>query len=179
MPGLVSLLPQPYYDQTIAFWDELEANFGLKGIRITPLPHFSWQVGEEYAEESVLKAMEAIAEDTKPFEVRVKGVESFISENPVVFLKVLKNPALLLLHLRIWLKFLPLSSGLSMLYSPPLRSPHISLAYQDLNIEQMKDVLTFMRAKQVDWQFTVDNLTYICEPVGEVGQVTHQVKFLG
>jgi hypothetical protein len=43
----------------------------------------------------------------------------------------------------------------------------------------MKDVLTFMRAKQVDWQFTVDNLTYICEPVGEVGQVTHQVKFLG
>jgi 2'-5' RNA ligase len=179
MPGLVSLLPQPYYDNVIAFWDELEANFGLKGIRITPLPHFSWQVGEDYNEESVLKAMEAIAEDTKPFEVRVKGVESFISENPVVFLKVLKNPALLLLHLLIWLKFLPISLVLSMLYSPPLWSPHISLAYQDLNIEQMKDVLTFMRAKQVDWQFTVDNLTYICEPVGEVGQVTHQVKFLG
>ena len=179
MPGLVSLLPQPYYDNVIAFWDELEANFGLKGIRITPLPHFSWQVGEEYTEESVLKAMEAIAEDTKPFEVRVKGVESFISENPVVFLKVLKNPALLLLHLRIWIKFLPLARGLNMLYSPPLWRPHISLAYQDLAREQIKDVLLFIRSKQIDWQFTVDNLTYICEPVGEVGQVTHRVKFLG
>jgi hypothetical protein len=179
MPGLVSLLPQPYYDQVIAFWDELEAKFGLKGIRITPLPHFSWQVGEEYNEESVLKAMETIVEDTKPFEVHVKGVESFISENPVVFLKVLKNPALLLLHLRIWLKFLPLAKGLNMFYSPPLWRPHISLTYQDLNIEDMKDVLLFMRARQVDWQFTVDNLTYICEPIGEVVQVTHQVKFLG
>jgi len=179
MPGLVSLLPQPYYDQVIAFWDELEANFGLKGIRITPLPHFSWQVGEEYSDESVLNAMEAIAADTKPLEVHVKGVESFISENPVVFLKILKNPALLLLHLRIWIKFLPISKRLNMLYSPPLWRPHISLAYQDLTREQTKDVLLFMRSKQIDWQFTVDNLTFICEPIAEVGQVTHQVKFLG
>ena len=48
MHGLVSLLPEPFYAQVESIWRELERDFGLTGIRVTPFPHFSWEGVEDY-----------------------------------------------------------------------------------------------------------------------------------
>ena len=144
MQGLVSILPQPYYDHVLEIWDDLEAKFGLKGIRVTPLPHFTWQVADQYQVPELLKSMRSIAANTPPMEVCVKSAEAFVSDNPVVFLKVLKSAPLLKLHFRLWLKCLPIGKEMNMLYSPPLWRPHISLAYQDLTRERLKEVLVYM-----------------------------------
>ena len=41
-------MPEPYYAKVESLWDELETRFGLNGIRVTPYPHFSWNIAEEY-----------------------------------------------------------------------------------------------------------------------------------
>jgi 2'-5' RNA ligase len=179
MYGLVSVLPQPYFSQVESLWDELEANFNLSGIRITPIPHFSWQVAESYPEEAMLNALKAIAEEIKPFEVRVKGIDIFISQHPVVFLKVLKDTNLIKLHLKIWMKFLPIAKDANFLYSPPLWRPHISLTYQDLAWNSLKEILTYLKAKQIDWQLPVGNLAYVCQAGDEVGKLKYQVQLKG
>ena len=44
MHGIVSLLDQPHYDQVEKLWVEIERRFGIKGIFVTPYPHFSYHV---------------------------------------------------------------------------------------------------------------------------------------
>ena len=179
MHGLISLLPQPYYAQVEALWDELESKFGLRGIRITPYPHFSWQIGEDYPEEALVSAMHTLAYETEPLKVHAKGIETFTSQRPVAFIKVIKDPALVRLHERIWMDFLPITKGASTLYSPPLWHPHISLAYDDLTSENIETVVTWLKTKPIDWTFVVDNIAFIYEPAGEVGQVKHRFAFQG
>ena len=177
MHALVSLLPEPYYRQVELLWDELETNFGLRSIRVTP--HFSWQVSETYAEHSIIPTIEKLALETKPFEVHVKAIEAFFSPNPVVFLKILRDTHLTLLHTKIWLKLLPISNSPNFLYSPILWRPHISLAYQDLTKEVLKEVIAFLKAKNIDWKFTVDNLALVCQAGDEVGKLRSTFTLLG
>lgn len=179
MQGLVSLLPQPYQDKVVALWDELEVKFGLKGVRVTPFPHISWQIAEDYPKEALLKALQEVTQAIKPINVHIKGVETFVSQTPVVFLKVFKDHTLILEHLRVWLKFLPIAKYQSMLYSPPLWRPHITLAYQDLTREQMPDVVKYLRTKQIDWEFTLDNLSFIIEKPAGSSEVLHSFTLQG
>ncbi len=49
MHDLVTLLPEPYPTKANALWEGLENESGLSGVRITPYPHFSWNIAEVYA----------------------------------------------------------------------------------------------------------------------------------
>lgn len=179
MQGLITVLPQPYYDHVKGLWDELEKIFGITGIRVTPLPHFTWQVADDYTLEALDDIINAIAADTAPIEVHVKGAESFTSHAPVVFLKVLKSPALLRLHLRLWKKCLPLASEMNMLYSPVIWRPHISLAYQDLKKEQTKAVLSFIKGKMVDWTFVVESISLVDDKGTGNFSTSYEVQLTG
>ena len=44
VPGLVYFLDKSHYALVKEIWQELESDCGLKGINITPLPHFSWEI---------------------------------------------------------------------------------------------------------------------------------------
>ena len=53
MQALMSLLPESYSLQVAQIWNMLEEQFGLTYIKITPIPHFTWQLGEGYRDETV------------------------------------------------------------------------------------------------------------------------------
>ena len=42
MPGIVTLLDPAHCAQTEARWAELEQALGLRGVYVTPYPHFSY-----------------------------------------------------------------------------------------------------------------------------------------
>ena len=52
MHGLVSLLDPEHYQQVENLWNELEEECGLEGIKVTPYPHFSWLIAEDFDWES-------------------------------------------------------------------------------------------------------------------------------
>lgn len=179
MHALVTTLPEPYYSQVESIWDNLEEKYNLKGIRITPIPHFSWQVADAYPEEEILKMMDAIASETRPFDARIKGIDFFIGQNPVIFLKVLKDQNLIKLHLKIWKEFFFTAKGPSLLYSPPLWRPHISLTYQDLTWKSMKEIYSYLKAQDFNWEFEVNNLALVCQAGDAVGKLKYQVQLTG
>lgn len=62
MHGIVSLLNEDIYKQVKTIWHELENKCGLTGIKVTPYPHFSWQIAKDYnwsELETVLKEISA------------------------------------------------------------------------------------------------------------------------
>jgi len=179
MHGLVSLLPKPYYERVEALWNKLVRNHGLRGIRVTPYPHFSWQIASDYDFDAISLVMDEIAKTTEPLLARTGGVAIFSGPNPVIYISVVKDPKLLKLHTNIWERTQTISTGLSPYYSPPNWMPHISLAYGDVTKENIGPVMKMLAFQDFNWEFTIDDLSLIYEPDGETGALKYQYKLTG
>ncbi len=179
MDGIVSLLPQPFYKQVEEIWNELEEKFGLTGIRITPYPHFSWEIADHYDQAGLELVLKTIAERTKPFTVNSTGLGIFSGEHPVIFIPVIKSPELSAFHQQVWKALLSTGQGISELYAPRSWVPHISLAYLDVTPQNMGEIMEILAFRTYNWQFQVNNFVHIYEPDGCVGEIKYQVQFSG
>ncbi len=171
MHGLVSLLPNPQNRFVTALWDDLETQFGLKGIQITSFPHFSWNIGQDYSLPTLRPILEGVVCENGPLTVHTTGLGVFEAPRPVIFIRVQRDDALDALHAQLWQAVQDVAQGLSDYYSPTLWQPHITLAYGDLNPHQLPEVRRWLEAQDpFEWSFLVDNISFIFEPDGEVGQ---------
>ena len=177
MNGIVSLLPQPYYSEVEKLWDQLEENFGLNGIRVTPFPHFSWQIGEAYDEPLLRETLENISTQTSAFTVQTTGLGVFSGAQPVIFISLVKSPQLIEFHQKIWQRLESCGTGISPYYNPENWVPHISLAYSDVTQKNIGLVMESLSFRTFNWTFEVNNLVYIEEPDGEVGTIRIRTDF--
>jgi 2'-5' RNA ligase len=179
MHGLVSILPPPYYQQVEALWQELAEEHHLHGIRVTPYPHFSWQIAQEYDFDLLEKIVRDIAASTPPFVVNTTGIGLFTGYRPVIFIPVVKTAAMIALHARIWKRAQPASQKLSPYYRPTAWMPHISLAYEDIDPENIAAIMQKLAFRSFDWEMTIDNISLIYEPDGKTGALKFRVELTG
>lgn len=179
MHGLVSLLPQPFFQQVEALWQELETNYHLHGIHVTPLAHFSWQIAQDYDFERLETIIRDIAVRTPPFVVRTTGLGLFTGFRPVLFIPVVKDASLLKLHAEIWEQTQPASQGLSIFYNPERWMPHISLAYEDIDAQNIGPLMQALTFRTFNWEMTIDNIGLIYEPEGEIGRLKFTIPLNG
>jgi hypothetical protein len=179
MHGIVSLLPEPFYTRVLTIWDELEARYGLSGIRVTPYPHFSWQIGQEYQPEMLDTALRDIAAESNPLVVSTAGLGVFTGPLPVLYIPVVKTAALIRLHTRIWQRLEGTGAGISGYYNPSNWAPHISLAYLDLTPANVGPVVTNLAVRYFTWDMVIDNIAYIYEPEGESGVLRMRYRLGG
>lgn len=179
MDGLVSLLPEPYYKQVEIIWDELEDAFQLSGIRVTPYPHFSWQIAENYDNLRLENEIRKIGSETQRFSVRTSGIGIFSGPQPVIYIPVVKNQALIDFHAHLWELAAPTTIGESpcAYYHPEYWMPHISLAYSDVNVDNIAQVMTYLAFQSFNWEMEIDNLAFISEPTGTIGQLLFKYQF--
>jgi len=172
MHGLVTLLPEPFYSWVESLWGRLEENFGLNGVRITPFPHFSWNIAEAYERPQMDWAVAETALKTPVLKVQTDGIGLFPAPVPVLFIQVLRNPILDALHKQLWDRMQGIGRALSPYYNAQNWQPHISLAYGDLTSEQVPAVRAWLEAQDTfRWEFEVNNIGYIHEPDGRVGEL--------
>lgn len=179
MHGILSLLPQPYYKKVESLWDELESQFGIKGIRVTPFPHFSWQIGERYDLPAVELVLSTVARQTKPFKVTTTGIGVFSGAQPVIFIPVVKSPQLVQFHQQVWKALMNTGQGINQYYNPQNWVPHISLAYMDVTQQNMGGIMQYLAFQSFNWEFEVNNFVYINEPDGLIGEIKFKLEFSG
>jgi len=179
MDGLVSLLPEPYYQHVKSIWDQLEESFHLSGIRVTPYPHFSWQIAESYDHQRLENEIRKVSSETQQFTVRTSGIGIFSGPQPVIYIPVVKNQALVDLHARLWELTTLTAIGVSPspYYHPDHWMPHISLAYADVNAENIAKVMAHLAFQPYAWEMAIDNLAFIREPTGSIGQLQFKYEF--
>lgn len=162
MHALISLLPTPYSQQVENLWDELESVCGVKGVRGTPFPHFTWTTASELSETAVQTALSKLARQIKPFTIAASGIGIFPGNRPVVFIRLVKSPQLFILH-EIILNALqePFHGTLSPLYQPDVWVPHITLGIEDVTEENLGAVVSTLVNKDFQWEMQIDNLSLI------------------
>jgi len=179
MHGIVSVLNDPHYKFVEDLWTELELGCRLEGIKKTPIPHFSWQVSEDYDFDRLKAALQVIAQTNQPFTVRTTGLGVFSGQNQVLYIPVVRDARLSELHAQIWLALSELSVKPSPLYSPQVWVPHITLAHKDLDRDALDCAMHILAFRNYDWEIRVDNLSLVFQENDQVGALQYRLAMIG
>ncbi|MBE3590743.1 MAG: 2'-5' RNA ligase family protein [Firmicutes bacterium] len=178
MDSVATILEPGPYALVEHLWHELDDRFGLRGIGVTPIPHFSWQIAAGYRFDVVESVLREVAREAKPMTVRTRGLGVFEGDAPVVFVAVERTRDLEELHEALWERLLPLATSASPYYRTGTWVPHITLAQHDIDRERLLAVNEFLSKADLDWTVRVANLAVIEQPAGETARLRARFDFV-
>jgi 2'-5' RNA ligase len=161
MAATASLLDDAHSAKVTSIWDKLEAEVGLKGVRVSPLPHFSFQAARDFNVELLTEIVEKVAAKARPLKVRTSGVGVFTGPSPVVYIPVVRSPELTRLQLALWSAGAVACGKPGPEYHPAAWIPHITVAQGDLSVDDLGAAVDTLNAIDLNWEFEVDNLAII------------------
>jgi len=170
MQSLVTLLDDRHYARVSALWEELGQKFDVRGMYVTPLPHFSYQVADAYDEQACESFLRDLAARTRPFRIRTSGLGIFTLANPILYVPLVRGPRLSALHEELWRGIRQTSPGaVSHYYSPDEWAPHITLAQGDIDQDKLSAIIRVLSARNFHWEMTINNLSMIYDTGKEQG----------
>lgn len=162
--GIVTLLDTRYDGAVRSLWDEFQAQFGLQGVPMTPFPHFSYHVAEQYDIPRLRAAISHFASHTPAFTVQTNGVALFTGAQPVIYIPLVGNRTLLELHEELWqLCETCVIAGSYPYYQPGNWVPHITLAQGDVQAQHIPDLMRLLCERNFTWQIRADNLSFLVD----------------
>lgn len=161
MEGIVSLLDDKHYQLVENLWAELAREFGVRGVYVTPYPHFSYHVAAHYDIESLNPILERITSNIATFQVRTSGLGIFAGTIPVIYIPVVRSLELTQLHEALWQEISPAASGAQEYYHPGQWMPHITIGFGDINKENLPSIVRWLNERDSTWEITINNIAFI------------------
>jgi 2'-5' RNA ligase len=161
MHGIVSLLDNDHYQLVEDLWAELKREFSVQGVYITPYPHFSYHVAQDYDVDKIEPVLERITANITKFKVRTSGLGIFTGVSQVLYFPVVRSLELSQLHQELWEQISPASSGVQQYYHPNQWMPHITIGFGDITNDNLLQIIPFLAERDFNWEITVNNLAFI------------------
>ncbi|HLJ35402.1 MAG TPA: 2'-5' RNA ligase family protein [Ktedonobacteraceae bacterium] len=161
MNGIVSLLDDHHYQLVENLWAELEREFSVRGVYVTPYPHFSYQVAAQYNVEQLEPILSNIAENSTPFHVVCGGLGIFTGPHPVLYIPVVRSQQLNQFHQQVWSATLETGSDAQDYYHPDYWMPHITIGFADINRDNIGSMLQFLSERNFNWDIPINNIAFI------------------
>lgn len=161
MHGIVSLLDSAHDRLVEALWAELDEVCSMRGVYVTPFPHFSYHVAERYEDDKLAVIVRQVARDTVSFHIRTTGLGIFTGARPVLYLPVVRMPELSRLQHTLWHAIAPVSAGRVDHYHPNVWMPHITIGFGDVDVDRAAAAIRLLGARTYDWDIAIDNLAIV------------------
>jgi 2'-5' RNA ligase len=161
MHGIVSLLDKDHNQLVEELWAELEREFSVHGVYVTPYPHFSYHVAQGYVVDKIEPILQCITSNITTFKVRTSGLGIFTGASPVLYIPVARSLELAELHQELWEQISPSSSGIQEYYHPNQWIPHITIGFGDISKDKLSQIIPFLAERDFNWEITVNNIALI------------------
>ena len=161
MHGIVSLLDNKHYQLVEDLWAKLEREFAVRGVYITPYPHFSYQIAQDYNVAQLEPILQRFASGRATFQVKTSGLSIFTGSHPVLYIPVVRSPELTRFHQELWPDISTAGSGISDYYQPANWMPHITIGFGDINKENLSHIVRSLAERDFGWEIAVDNVALI------------------
>jgi 2'-5' RNA ligase len=161
MHGIVTLLDNDHYRLIEDLWAELERRYSIRGVYITPYPHFSYHVVQDYNVDRIAPVLDRITSNITKFKVRTSGIGIFTGTSPVLYIPVVRSFELTQLHKELWQEISPVSSGIQEYYHPYQWMPHITIGFGDISKNNLSEIIHFLAERDFNWEITVNNIALI------------------
>jgi 2'-5' RNA ligase len=169
MYAIASLLDLRSEQIVKELWERFEENCGLVGVKVAPLPHFSWQGADSYQMEPVEETLAEISAQLMPFHVRTAGLGIFTGPLPVVYIPLVKDEQLLNIHKMLWERLRPYAVVPNPYYDPSHWMPHITLAIRELEPERLACAVADIARLRIEFDIVVDHTAIIYQTGGKAG----------
>jgi 2'-5' RNA ligase len=157
-------------DQTIReFWETLETECKLHGVKEKPIPHITWQIAENYHLEHLDTTLETISQITNPFDIHSNGLGFFTGNNLVLYLNLIVTKQLIDFHQLIWDRLYPFGNTLNMVYQPDEWIPHVTLAYKDLSGSNLSCAVQKLVDSDLKLSINIDNICVLYSTENQAG----------
>lgn len=161
MHGIVSLLDDKHYLLIENLWAELEQEFAVRGVYITPYPHFSYQIAQDYNVEQLESILRRFVSRQAVFQVKTSGLGIFNGPHPVLHIPLVRSSELTAFHQALWPEISTAGSGISDYYHPANWMPHITIGFGDINKDILSRIVRSLSERDFNWEVTVDNVALI------------------
>lgn len=159
MSTLALILHEPAARKVREWWDLLEAELGIRGVRKVPFPHVTLFGFEGIEHPRIQEVLDDFCFNTPPLELRSIGLGLFTRPMPVIYAPIIRSQALSELHETLWTLVGNMGGSLFQLYSPKQWIPHMTLAQFDLTRENQLEALSLLMGLDLELVFEVRNLT--------------------
>ncbi|RAU83361.1 2'-5' RNA ligase family protein [Pontibacter arcticus] len=161
MIAIASILDKKTSERVSDLMEQLEAEFGLSGVKVTPYPHLTLLTAEIPDMEELKQYLENTCIETESFTIRTTGLGIFPGPNPVIYIPVLRTQPLNHLHRKLQVDISEMSTEMGVFYNPNMWLPHITLALGDTTTELLGPILAYLCQYNYNWEITIDNLTIL------------------
>ena len=161
MHGIVSLLDNDHNQLVEELWADLEREFSVHGVYVTPYPHFSYQVAQDYDVDKIEPVLQRFTSNITTFKVRTSGLGIFTGASPVLYIPVARSLELTQLHEEIWQEVATASTGVQQYYHPDQWMPHITIGFGDISKNNLSEIIPFLSERNFNWEITVNNIALI------------------
>jgi 2'-5' RNA ligase len=148
-------------------------------VNITPVPHFSWQIAEEYNIPLVEEILAHICRKARPFQVATTGLGLFTGLSPIIYIPLVKDAVMMTFHKVLWERLAPARSREIQHYAPSCWVPHITLAYGDVTEPGLLCAVRKLAFEAYNWEILVDNLSFAYQPAGAKTWTEFKFRFGG
>jgi 2'-5' RNA ligase len=139
--GVVSVLEGDSYKEAKRMWRLFEREYHSRAIQNFAHPHLSFQGGTCDGIRVIDAELKRLFANTKPFLVRIEGINVFRKPDRAIFMEVVKTKTLQRIHKQIDALLREYCSQTFKLYSPQNWHPHVTFAHGDLtygNLQKAK-----------------------------------------
>ncbi len=159
MEGVISLLDEQHQHRVESIWAGLKAEFGVRGVYITPYPHFSYHVAKKYHAALLADALTQIAATNLPFRIRANGIGIFSGAAPVLYIPLVRDGELSRLHAEVWQSVgAAVAKGAIEHYSPVQWMPHITIGQSDITTDNLGPIVAWLNQQPLDWEVPITSI---------------------
>jgi 2'-5' RNA ligase len=179
--GIVTLLDPPHDAAIRSLWDEFQAQFGLQGVAMTPFPHFSYHVADQYDIPRLRETIASYTAQITTFSVQTTGLALFTGAQPVLYIPLVCSQALLDFHADVWrICETCVVAGSHPYYQPNSWVPHITVAQSDIQPRHIPDVMRLLCERNFAWDISADNLSFLVDRQdGQPHQLEETYRLMG
>lgn len=179
MYAVISVLDPDSSKTVNGIWLQLCQVCGLQAIYNLPTPHFTWLLADELKFDKAKSILAEISSNSQQMTLHTFGVGIFTGENPVLYLPLVKSREMISLHEAIWAQIQPLSESPKLYYSPKLWVPHITLALNDLNPDNLACAVNKIAFDPIELFVHVDNLSLVKQENDSQGESLAEFALTG
>ena len=150
-------------------WQKLQKKCGLVTANESSFVHLSWQGAQKYQLDLAREHLAEIAARMQAIPIKTAGIGLFTGSKPVLYLAVVKSPAVMHLHASLWDRLHPLSHELNAYYAPQDWVPHITLSYGMLLPADVSCAVAELMFEPLSVELRIDNLALIYLQDGSIG----------
>lgn len=161
MVAVVSLLDAEHSKIVNDIISELEINFNISGVKITPYPHITWLISEIDKLAELKHYLKQAAQSSDIIHVSTAGLGIFPGEQPVIFVPVIRADNLNKFHARLFEDINAFSTQTVQFYNPSYWIPHISLALHDTDPQILPELIAYLNQRTYNWKIALDNITIL------------------